>query len=96
MKTAAFRPRLHVFVCANERADAGLGPGCGAQGEAVFDALKAHTLGQARDVWVTRTGCMGYCPKQGAAVCVQPTGNYFVDVTAADVTQIAGVLNPTR
>lgn len=93
MRSAPFLPRLHVFVCANERADTGLGPGCSAHGDAVFTALKAYTLATARDIWVTRTGCMGYCPKNGCAVSVQPTGTYLVDVAAGDIPEVVAVLN---
>jgi hypothetical protein len=64
-------PQLHLFVCANRR-DAGspLGPGCGERGDAVYDALKA-TVAERRlvaQLWVTKTHCLGICPKRGATV----------------------------
>jgi predicted metal-binding protein len=56
-------------VCANERDPASpLGPGCGARGAAVYDALKdaVAARGAHRDVWITRTHCLGICPRAGA------------------------------
>ncbi len=64
-------PRVHLFVCANVRgAESPLGPGCGEGGERVFKVLKEESLrrGMVQRVWVTKTACMGICPKHGATV----------------------------
>lgn len=68
-------PSLHLFVCGNRRTDSPLGPGCGANGDAVYDAMKAEVAkrGAVTDVWVTKTHCLGICPKQGATVAVYPS-----------------------
>jgi (2Fe-2S) ferredoxin len=67
-------PRFHLFVCANRRDGSPLGPGCGERGEAVFDALKREVFGRGlvNPVWVTKTGCLGICPKQGATCARYP------------------------
>jgi (2Fe-2S) ferredoxin len=73
MRQAPFRPQLHFFVCANQRAaDSPLGAGCGERGVAVFSLLKACVAADRayQSVWVTQTGCLGVCPKQGATVAV--------------------------
>ena len=80
-------PRTHLFVCSHRRdAAAPLGPGCGPSGDEVFEALKAEVArrGAYRDVWVTRTACLGICPKQGCTVAVYPAGKLFRDVTIDD------------
>jgi hypothetical protein len=71
MHRAALAPRVHLFVCANRRApDAPLGPGCGDAGDEVYARLKDEVArrGAFREVWVTRTYCLGVCPKRGATV----------------------------
>ena len=68
-------PQAHLFVCANRReADSPLGPGCADQGDAVYEALKAEVArrGLVRSVWVTKTHCLGICPKHGATTALYP------------------------
>lgn len=71
---ATVGPRLHLFVCANRREGSPLGPGCGEHGDAVYDALKAEVAarGAVRHIWVTKTHCLGICPKHGATVARHP------------------------
>jgi (2Fe-2S) ferredoxin len=87
MRTAPIAPRLHLFVCANRRPpDSPLGPGCADAGEAVYAALKDEvvTRGRVTDVWVTKTQCIGICPREGATVAVYPRGRILTEVHAAD------------
>lgn len=82
------QPRLHLFVCTNRRASGDpLGEGCGARGEAVFAALKRAVFqrGDVRGTWVTRTGCLGICPKVGATVARAGGGHEIAsEVTEGD------------
>jgi len=81
-------PRLHLFVCANRREGSPLGPGCGDRGEALYDALKAGVASRRRfaEIWVTKTHCLGICPKRGATVARYPsTEPILSDVELADV-----------
>jgi hypothetical protein len=68
----AIKPSLHLFVCTNATRGEGspLGPGCSEHGEAVYDALKREVAsrGKTRETWITRTFCLGICPKNGATV----------------------------
>lgn len=67
-------PRVHLFVCTNRREGSPLGSGCGARGDAVYDAMKREVAARGRvaDVWVTRTHCLGICPASGATVARYP------------------------
>ena len=87
-------PRLHLFVCANRRQGSPLGPGCGERGDAVYEALKAEVAARGEHVttWVTKTHCLGICPKRGATVarypaCEQPI---VTDVEPSDVNALLG------
>lgn len=81
-------PRVHLFVCANRRQGSPLGPGCAERGDAVYDALKAEVSerGLVADVWVTKTHCLGVCPKQGATCARHPSagGAVVTDVEPHD------------
>ena len=59
-------PRLHLFICANRREGFPLGPGCGDRGDAVYDALKREVAvrGAVATTWITKTFCLGICPKR--------------------------------
>lgn len=91
MKPSELSPRVHLFVCANRRpADSPLGPGCGDAGEALFAALKREVAAR-RDyarVWVTKTHCMGVCPKNGATCAEYPAQRIFTDAVEADAPAI--------
>jgi (2Fe-2S) ferredoxin len=82
-------PDVHLFVCANRRADdSPLGRGCGDAGEQVFAAMKAEVArrGAFRTTWVTKTSCLGVCPKSGATVAVYPRGAVYSEVDEMDAT----------
>lgn len=91
MTPVAGLPRTHLFVCTHRReGPSPLGPGCGARGDAVFDALKDGVArrGAYRDVWVTRTACLGVCPEKGCTVVVYPSGKLFRDVSVEDASEL--------
>ena len=86
-------PDVHLFVCANRRPDdSPLGRGCGDDGKRVFDAMKADVArrGAYRAVWVTKTSCLGVCPKSGATVAVYPRGALYSEV---EESEAAGLLD---
>ena len=87
MRTALPAPRLHLFVCANQREEGSpLGPGCGARGEALYDELKRGVAERRAftTIWVTKTHCLGVCPKSGATVAAYPSGKVLADVEPED------------
>ena len=81
-----FRCRRHVLVCVNERQT---DESCCSKvsGYEIFralkDAVKAHGL--ASSVWVTRTGCLGFCNDVGATVVIYPEGEWLTHVTKDDI-----------
>ncbi len=89
-------PRLHLFVCANQRSGASpLGPGCAANGEAVYGALKSAVAGipgAVSQVWITKTHCLGICPTRGATVARYPRSGHgspiITEVLPGDVATL--------
>lgn len=87
-------PRMHLFVCVNERdASDPLGAGCGARGAAVYERLKDEVARreEVASVWVTRTFCLGICPPSGCTVAVWPHGHLFREVTPDDAPALLRV-----
>jgi len=87
MRDAPLLPRLHFFICANRRPDdSPLGPGCADHGEEIFDTLKDEVDRRSlfADIWVTKTHCLGICPREGATLAVYPSGRIVTEVSRDD------------
>jgi (2Fe-2S) ferredoxin len=91
MRDAGARPTLHLFVCANQRPEGSpLGEGCGAGGEALYEALKKEVAarGAHASVWITKTYCLGICPKRGATVASYPSGRILSEALPEDAARL--------
>jgi len=87
-------PRLHLFVCVNEREpNDPLGPGC--RGGETYAALKEEVArrGEVASTWVTRTYCLGVCPRQGCTVAVYPRGEIVRIRTIEDAVRLLSPRN---
>lgn len=84
------RPRLHVFVCGNER-PAGAKPSCGARGSAALFTALQREIGARPVLWgsvaVTSCGCLGPC-FEGPTMVVYPDGVWYAGVQAQDAAEI--------
>jgi (2Fe-2S) ferredoxin len=84
-------PALHVFVCANRRDPSSpLGAGCGRYGERVYDALKDRVAarGAHGSTWITKTHCLGICPRTGCTIALYPDQAILSEVTADEAVQV--------
>ena len=90
MKTATdLGYKRHVFVCVNEREEEK--SDCKkVKGHEVFMELKGFVLknGLARDVWVTKTGCLGFCNDVGTTIVVYPDKIWFMQTTEQDLDKV--------
>jgi (2Fe-2S) ferredoxin len=84
------QPRLHLFVCQNDRPDGGR-PACATRGSTAVLAALQRALGSDPALWgqvaVTPCGCLGPC-FDGPALVVYPEGVWYAGVTEADVAEI--------
>jgi (2Fe-2S) ferredoxin len=84
------QPKLHLFVCQNDRPSAGR-PSCAARGSAEVLAALQRAVGSDPALWgqvaVTPCGCLGPC-FDGPAMVVYPGGVWYAGVTPADVAEI--------
>lgn len=88
MKELSTSYRKHIFVCTNDRLE---GSCCNkVNGYGIFHALKEYVLsnGLANAVWVTRTGCLGFCNDIGTTVVLYPEKKWFTKVTKDDLPKI--------
>ena len=88
-------PRLHLFVCTNRRDTADpLGEGCGERGEVVYAALKRAVAerGEVRETWVSRTHCLGVCPRRGATVARSPALDGVAVLSEVDASDADALL----
>ncbi len=59
-------------------------------GHDVFKKIKSYILahGLAGRIWVTKTGCQGFCNDVGTTITVYPEQKIFTQVKLEDVDQI--------
>ena len=83
------KPLKHILICTNERTD---GRDCcsNVQGYEIFRELKDWTKasGLASSIWVTRTGCLGFCNNKGATVVIYPDQLWFKEVKKEEIEKI--------
>ena len=84
------RPRIHFFICTNERPPHAALPCCAARGGpvllAAFQAEFARR-GWPRGVKVSGATCLTTC-QQGRTVVVYPDGIWYGPVNEADVPEL--------
>ena len=94
MKQEQFKPVKHVFVCVNKRDDGS--PCCAnVDGEFIFKGLKDYVRenGLAGSVWVTKTGCQGFCNDVGTTVTIHPDMLIFSQVKKEELPEIIKLIN---
>ena len=93
MKLVSDMPyKKHVLVCCNERTDRECCSNVG--GKEIFVALKQWVITQrlTGDIWVTRTGCLGFCNNIGTTVVIYPEKKWFLQVTIEDIERLKDYL----
>jgi (2Fe-2S) ferredoxin len=79
--------KKHVFVCVNERE----GSCCAAvHGKEIFYELKRWVIseGLTQSIWVTKTGCLGFCNNKGTTIVIYPERIWFLQTTKEDIGEI--------
>jgi len=81
--------KKHVFVCVNER---GPEKSCctKVKGQEIFRQLKEFVInnGLSNTIYVTRTGCLGFCNDVGTTIVVYPDKVWFMQTTPEDIEEI--------
>jgi len=89
MQQITLRPVKHILVCTNERETE---KECCSKvnGYEIFRELKDWTKsnGLASRVWVTRTGCLGFCNSIGATIVIYPDQLWFKEVKKEEIQKI--------
>ncbi|MBA2664759.1 MAG: (2Fe-2S) ferredoxin domain-containing protein [Bradymonadaceae bacterium] len=80
----------HVLVCVNERDNPAM-PCCHeAQGDEVYERLRrwAAARGLLARIWITRSGCLGWCHREGTTLVIYPEGVWYRGVKPDDLDAI--------
>lgn len=89
MQQIHIRPLKHILVCTNEREQ---GKSCcsNVKGQEIYRELKDFVKenGLRSVIWVTRTGCLGFCNDVGATVVIYPDQLWFREVKQDEVQKI--------
>ena len=86
-----------VFVCTNVRDPATGKSSCGANGAIAFREKLKHAVkarGLKRQVMVTQSGCLDYCPASGCTVAIYPENTWSI-VEMAEVERLDQILEGT-
>ncbi len=80
----------HILVCTNQRRGDGM-PCCADAGadqvwHTVREYVRRHDL--TYKVWVSTSGCLGFCTTAGATLVIYPQGVWLSEVTLEDVDEI--------
>ncbi|MBI2557724.1 (2Fe-2S) ferredoxin domain-containing protein [Candidatus Woesearchaeota archaeon] len=93
MQQISTKPLKHILVCTNERPH---GKECcsNVQGYEIFRELKdwVKANGLASSVWVTRTGCLGFCNNVGATVVIYPGQLWLREVKKDEIEKIKSLV----
>src|SRR3989338_835242 len=82
-------PEKHIFVCVNVRE--GEKDHCSkVGGHEVFKKIKEFVMsrGLAGRVWVTKTGCQGFCNPIGTTITIYPEQKIFKEVKLEEVDKL--------
>ncbi len=82
------KPKIHIFVCINDRSekkkrDLNCLPSCSPKiNRSIVKELKDWILqmGLVKDVYCTKTQCLGFCNSDGGVVVIYPSGKFFTDI----------------
>ena len=82
MQEIAATPRLHLFICTNDRRNKPDDPRpscCPRVTDEDVKKLKKWVVGQglSNEVFVTRAGCLGFCHEDGSTACIYPEGKFL-------------------
>ena len=93
MQQINLRPLKHILVCTNERDDGR--PFCSNTGSVeIYKELKEFVKqnGLRNSIWVTRTGCLGFCNEVGATIVIYPDNLWFKEVKKEDLQKIKDLI----
>jgi (2Fe-2S) ferredoxin len=81
------KPKLHFFICVNERPEDHPTPSCGPRikPEDVKEVkLWIREQGWTGVVQCTKASCLGFCNKESSVACVYPAGKFVKGIQTVD------------
>ena len=93
METLPQKPRLHLLICTNDRRNKpeDTRPSCCPRvTDEDVKQLKKWVVGQglSNEIYVTRTGCLGFCHAEGSNAAIYPRKRFVLYQTVDDIKQL--------
>lgn len=79
------KPKIHLFVCTNNRN--GESASCAPRiDDTIVTSVKKWVISQglAKEVYCTKTRCLGFCNSNGGVACVYPNGNFYTNIQSEE------------
>lgn len=73
------KPKMHVFICINEQINDPK-PSCApriTEEDVKEIKLWLHQQGHTKDIFCTKTKCLGFCNPEGSVICIWPQRKFF-------------------
>jgi (2Fe-2S) ferredoxin len=93
MENININPKLHVFICVNDRSNFGTASCSPTITLEMFKEVKQwiNRNGLASTIFCTKTKCLGFCNPEGGVMCVWPSGRFVKGLINVD--EIKQVIN---
>lgn len=84
--------KKHVLVCCNTRENKSCCANVG--GMEIFQKVKEFVMmnNLTTQVWVTKTGCLGFCNDEGTTVVIYPEKVWFPQVKVKDIPELCQMI----
>ncbi len=90
-KINLLKPKLHLFVCCNQRPPGHPTPSCSPRiSEQDVTDVKHWIIqnGLSTQVYCTKTKCLGFCNQESSVVCLYPSGNFYKINSTKDLKEL--------
>ncbi len=82
MEILPVKPKIHLFVCCNDRSaiPGNITPSCSPRiKEQDIKDLKIwlRSQGHTNDIFCTKTKCLGFCNEESSVICIWPQGKFI-------------------
>ena len=86
-------PKLHLFMCVNDRSKLEIKKdSCGPKiSSETFLEVKTWVQENnlSKDIYITRTYCLGACNSKGGSILIYPKGKYYIGIeNSEDIIKI--------
>ena len=92
MEIIAANPKMHLFVCCNDRSGipGNITPSCCPRiKEEDIKEIKMwiRSQGHTNEIFCTKTKCLGFCNEESSVICIWPQGKFIKVKSKEEIKQ---------